>query len=261
MNMSRAFTLVELLVVVAIIGILAAIITPNVVTQIDRAKFAKTQALIQSLEVALETYKLDYKKYPPSMYDTNSRDAIAPSEFYKIIGERAKSPVSIKGKDLKEYQNGDFFWDTKTYNYLLQGGVPASVLTAPASTGTERAEAIVDAWGNPLYYVASDVYCPNRKCLNPQTKQPYMNMPIAYETEGGGAGSMGRAVKPKNPNTFQLISFGPDMETLPAGTGGGIGSNHWDDQRDNDGDDVVDRGDNAQTTENDTPPEDDVPNF
>ena len=95
------FTLIELMLTVAIIGILAAIVTPNVVTQIERAKFTKTAALIQTLEVALETYKIDYKRYPPSMYNQNPRKAIDPSQFYKIIGERAKSAVSVKGKDLK----------------------------------------------------------------------------------------------------------------------------------------------------------------
>lgn len=58
------FTLIELLIVVAIIGILAAIAVPNFLNAQTRAKVAHVEADFKSLETALETYKLDNNHYP-----------------------------------------------------------------------------------------------------------------------------------------------------------------------------------------------------
>jgi prepilin-type N-terminal cleavage/methylation domain-containing protein len=257
MNKSRAFSLVELLVVVAIIGILATIVTPNVVNYMERAKFTKTTALIDTLDMALATYKIDYQRYPPSMFNKQANLAIGPSQFYEIIAERAKSAISLQDQDLKVFESGEHYWP-KAEGVLRQAGVPAQVLTAPQST--EGSEVIVDSWGQPLYYVSSEVYCPNRSCLDPQKARPFADLPIAYERETSSSGTAAIR-KPKNPNTFQIISFGPDGTTLAADKFGGIGSNSWDDGRDNDKDDMIDRGDNPRTTRNDTPPEDDATNF
>lgn len=258
MDKSRAFSLVELLVVVAIIGILATIVTPNVVNHIERAKFTKTLALIETLNIALETYKFDYKRYPPSMFNRQANKAIGPAEFYEIIAERAKSPISVQGRDIRIFDSGEPYWP-KGEDILRQAGVPPSVLRAPQRS--EGSSVIVDAWDSPLYYVSSEVYCPNRLCLDPQKAQQYSDFPIAYESQTSGTSSSGRHRKPRNPNRFQVISLGPDGTTLPANEYGGIGSNVWDDRRDNDQDEMIDRGDNPKTTEDETPPEDDVANF
>jgi type II secretion system protein G len=63
---SRAFTLIELLIVVAIIGILAAIAVPNFLNAQVRAKIAGTVADQRSLSTAFETYRLDNNMYPPT---------------------------------------------------------------------------------------------------------------------------------------------------------------------------------------------------
>lgn len=61
----RAFTLIELLIVVAIIGILAAIAVPNFLNAQVRAKIARTTADLRSLKTALESYQVDNNRYPP----------------------------------------------------------------------------------------------------------------------------------------------------------------------------------------------------
>ncbi len=61
----RAFTLIELLIVVAIIGILAAIAVPNFLNAQIRAKVAKTEAEMKTFVTANEMYRLDHNDYIP----------------------------------------------------------------------------------------------------------------------------------------------------------------------------------------------------
>jgi type II secretion system protein G len=65
---SKAFTLIELLIVVAIIAILAAIAVPNFLEAQTRAKVADVQADLRNLANALESYRVDNSGYPPSPY-------------------------------------------------------------------------------------------------------------------------------------------------------------------------------------------------
>jgi general secretion pathway protein G len=58
------FTLIEIMVVVVIIGLLAAFILPNVFGNVEKAQIAKVKGDIQGIETALTMYKLDNFKYP-----------------------------------------------------------------------------------------------------------------------------------------------------------------------------------------------------
>lgn len=63
-QLKKSFTLVELMVVVAIIGILATVVVVNVVGQTYEAKKAKVKADFASIKTALRMYKLNNSRYP-----------------------------------------------------------------------------------------------------------------------------------------------------------------------------------------------------
>jgi general secretion pathway protein G len=64
MQHSRGFTLIEIMVVVVIIGLLAAVIVPQVIDKVEEARVAKARQDIQAIETALTMYRLDNSKYP-----------------------------------------------------------------------------------------------------------------------------------------------------------------------------------------------------
>ncbi len=68
-NQKRGFTLIELLIVVAIIGILAAIAVPNFMNAQIRAKLSRVMADLNMLRTGLESYFIDHNNYPPWTVD------------------------------------------------------------------------------------------------------------------------------------------------------------------------------------------------
>ncbi len=61
---AAGFTLIELLVVLVIIGVLAALIVPNVLDRTDDARVSAARTDVNSLMQALKLYKLDNQRFP-----------------------------------------------------------------------------------------------------------------------------------------------------------------------------------------------------
>jgi general secretion pathway protein G len=80
----QGFTLLEIMVVVVIIGLLAAIVVLNFVGNIDKAAMSRAKQDIRGIETALNLYRLDNFRYPSTSDGlqalvTNPGEAIAPN--------------------------------------------------------------------------------------------------------------------------------------------------------------------------------------
>ena len=72
---SKGFTLIELMVVMVIIGLLAATVAPKIFGRVDKARQQDAQAQIELLGQALDLYRLEKHKYPST---DEGLEAIAP---------------------------------------------------------------------------------------------------------------------------------------------------------------------------------------
>lgn len=60
----RGFTLIEIMVVVVIMGILAALVVPNLMNRVDDARVSAAKSDISNIMQSLKLYKLDNQRYP-----------------------------------------------------------------------------------------------------------------------------------------------------------------------------------------------------
>ena len=108
---ARGFTLIEIMVVVAILAILAAAVIPRIMDEPDKARVVKAKQDIRALEAALNMYRLDNFSYPTTDQGLDalvSAPAIEPEpQNYKEGGYIKKMPKDPWGNEYQYLSPGE----------------------------------------------------------------------------------------------------------------------------------------------------------
>ena len=135
---SRGFTLIEVMVVVAILAILAAVIVPRIMGRPEEAKRTKAQIDIKGIEEALNLYKLDNGIYPTTEQGLEA-----------LVKKPDTAPLPLKWKD------GGYLSRTpqdpwgRPYRYLSpgeHGDFDVYSFGADGEPGGEGKDADVQSW-------------------------------------------------------------------------------------------------------------------
>jgi prepilin-type N-terminal cleavage/methylation domain-containing protein len=95
MNRNKtAFTLIELLIVVAIIAILAAIAVPNFLEAQVRSKVSRTKADMRSIATALESYSIDNNNHYPPAADVGQNASPTSTGFHTRLPTYLTTPIA-----------------------------------------------------------------------------------------------------------------------------------------------------------------------
>lgn len=138
----RAFTLIELLIVVAIIAILAAIAVPNFLEAQTRAKVSRVRADLRTVATGLEIYFVDWNRYPPNdgVYNVLPLQLSTPIAYLTNVG--FTDPFSDK-------ENDPVYGELARYYTFQQIMSPADAMIAMSGGYTPPVEAIDGSGGNP----------------------------------------------------------------------------------------------------------------
>ena len=132
----RGFTLIELMVVLAIIGVLAALVVPNVLNRADDARVTAAKTDVGNLMNALKLYRLDNRNYPTAEQGLNA-----------LVVKPTVGPTPLNWKPYIDKLPNDP-WD-RPYQYMnpgVKGEVDVLSLGADGQPGGEGKNADIGSW-------------------------------------------------------------------------------------------------------------------
>ena len=120
----QGFTLLEIMVVVVIIGLLAAAVVPQLIGNVDRAAVGRAKQDVQQIENSLNLYRLDNFRYPSTSEGlealvANPGEASAPN-WRQVLKSVPRDPWDQPYHYASPGQHGDF--DVFTYGADRQEG-------------------------------------------------------------------------------------------------------------------------------------------
>ena len=133
---ARGFTLIELMVVLVIIGILGALIVPNVLNRADDARVTAARTDVNNLMQALKLYKLDNQRFPT-----------AEQGLQALTAKPTSGPIPPNWKPYLDKLPNDP-WG-RAYQYVnpgVKGEVDVFSYGADGQTGGEGNNADVGSW-------------------------------------------------------------------------------------------------------------------
>lgn len=144
----QGFTLIEVLTVIVIIGILAALVVPAIAGAVRRAKEVAIAMEIDSLSQAIETYNTQYGDYPPDFSDVSTVERhyrrifpqIAASDLTALSTAMGGSPVGIDRAEALVFTLGGY--SSNKQHPLTGSGGPLVVSGGTVTYNTDRANAI-----------------------------------------------------------------------------------------------------------------------
>jgi general secretion pathway protein G len=132
----RGFTLIELMVVLVIIGILAALIVPNVLDRADDARVTAARTDVNNLMQALKLYRLDNQRYPT-----------AEQGLQALVAKPTTAPIPPNWKPYLDKLPNDP-WG-RPYQYLnpgVRGEIDVFSFGADGQAGGEGPNADIGSW-------------------------------------------------------------------------------------------------------------------
>ena len=136
-TLARSFTLIELMVVLVIIGVLAALIVPNVLDRADDARATAAKTDVNNLMQALKLYRLDNQRYPTAEQGLKAL----------VTKPTGGGPIPPNWKSYLERLPNDP-WG-QPYQYLnpgIKGEIDVMSFGADAQAGGEGKNADVGSW-------------------------------------------------------------------------------------------------------------------
>jgi general secretion pathway protein G len=120
LNGQSGFTLIEVMVVIVILGVLAALVVPNVMGKVDSSKIKTTEITLNSVAKELDAFKMDNNRYPNSQ--DGGLEALvtqpANAKNYPIGGYLKKYPKDSWDNDLQYVNPGS---DGRPYDLYSLG--------------------------------------------------------------------------------------------------------------------------------------------